>query len=163
MLDELADAVAGAVDRSGDDREEVLVLRLLVEPAQLLDRRARRDVAARRSAHAVADGEQPRARIARVLVVLADPADIGDGGVVQAQARRRVVGRTVDGRAVGHGLLPQLEDGLADPDLGAEGQGRGLRDAGAADIGAVGGAEVLDEPLVLGRGDARLASRPGIP
>src|SRR5687767_2646517 len=45
-------------------------------------------------------------------------------------------------------LLLQLEDGLADPDLGAEGDGGGLGDADAADVGAVGGAEVLDEPLV---------------
>src|SRR5919112_6461206 len=54
-------------------------------------------------------------------------------------------------------LLLQLEDGLADPDLGAEGDGRGLGDPGAADVGAVRGAEVLDEPLVARRRD------PGVP
>src|SRR4051794_39257754 len=46
------------------------------------------------------------------------------------------------------GLLPQLEDRLADADLGADRQRRRLGDADAADVGAVGGAEVLDEPLV---------------
>src|SRR5690349_2060280 len=47
-------------------------------------------------------------------------------------------------------LLPQLEDRLADADLGAERDRRGLGDPDRADVGAVGGAEVLDEPLVAG-------------
>ena len=54
-------------------------------------------------------------------------------------------------------LLPQLEDRLADADLGAERDRGGLGDPDGADVGAVGGAEVLDEPLVAGRRD------PGVP
>src|SRR3954451_7525251 len=54
-------------------------------------------------------------------------------------------------------LLPQLEDRLADADLGAERDRGGLGDPDGADVGAVGGAEVLDEPLVTGGRD------PGVP
>jgi hypothetical protein len=53
--------------------------------------------------------------------------------------------------------LAQLQDRLADPDLGAERDRGGLRDADGPDVGAVGGPEVLDEPLVAGGGD------PGVP
>src|SRR4051794_14253213 len=52
--------------------------------------------------------------------------------------------------------LAQLEDRLADPHLGAERDGGGLGDPDGADVGAVGGAEVLDEPLVSRRGDPRV-------
>src|SRR4051794_6984006 len=55
------------------------------------------------------------------------------------------------------GLLLQLEDRLADAHLGAQRDRGGLGDPHRADVGAVGGAEVLDEPLVAGRGD------PGVP
>src|SRR3954449_9378389 len=50
--------------------------------------------------------------------------------------------------------LAQLQDRLPDADLGAELEGGGLGDAAVADVGAVGGAEVLDEPLLTGAGDA---------
>src|SRR3954465_7103395 len=53
--------------------------------------------------------------------------------------------------------LAQLQDCLADAHLGAELDCRGLGDAAAADVGAVGGAEILDEPLVAGTGDAGVA------
>ena len=56
-----------------------------VEPPQLLHGRAGRDVAAGGSAHAVADREQPGSGVPGVLVVLADPADVGDRGVVEAE------------------------------------------------------------------------------
>ncbi len=88
VLDELTDPVVGAVDRPGDDGEQVVVLGVYVEPPQLLDRRTGRDVPAGGPADSVAHGEQPGPGVAGVLVVLADPADIGDGGVLQAQARR---------------------------------------------------------------------------
>ena len=74
----------------------------LVEAAELGDRGARRDVAAGRAADAVADGEQPRAGVAGVLVVLADATDVGDRGVVEAQARQRRSPGRLFGRLVGH-------------------------------------------------------------
>src|SRR4051794_39012272 len=56
-------------------------------------------------------------------------------------------------------LLPQLEDRLADADLGAERDRRGLGDPDGADVGAVGGAEILDEPLVTGSRDPGMPGR----
>src|SRR4051812_42239373 len=53
--------------------------------------------------------------------------------------------------------LAQLQDRLADADLRAEGERRGLGDPHRADVGAVGGAQVLDEPLVPARGDPGVA------
>src|SRR3546814_9826704 len=41
--------------------------------------------------------------------------------------------------------------------LGPESERGGLADPCLADVGAVGGAEVLDEPLLTGRGDAGVA------
>src|ERR1700710_2618103 len=57
------------------------------------------------------------------------------------------------------GSLAQLQDRLSDADLGAELEGGGLGDAAVADVGAVGGAEVLDEPLRAGVGDAGVPGR----
>ena len=142
LVDELADPVVGAVQGARDLGEQVLG-RLLGRACGSAGSRRGRDVAAGGAAHAVGDREQPGAGVPGVLVVLADPPDVGDRRVDQVQ--------------VGHGLLPQLEDGLADPDLRAEGEGGGLGDADGADVGAVGRPEVLDEPLVAGRGD------PGVP
>ena len=59
--------------------------RVLVEAAQLLHGGAAGDVAARGAADAVADGEQPRTGVPGVLVVLADPPDVGDRGVVEPE------------------------------------------------------------------------------
>src|SRR5690606_36655969 len=53
--------------------------------------------------------------------------------------------------------LPQRADRLPDPHLAAEVERDGLVDALGAEEGAVGGAEVLDEPGVAGGGD------PGVP
>ena len=136
--------------RASSSSAESLVGRL-VEAAELADRGGRGDVAAGRAADAVADGEQPRPGVPGVLVVAAHPADVGDGAVVEAQARQR---RGRLGRLVGHpGLLPELEDRLADADLGAHGDRGRLGDPHRADEGAVGGAEILDEPLVAGGRD----------
>src|ERR1700709_943460 len=55
------------------------------------------------------------------------------------------------------GSLAQLQDRLPDAHLGAELEGGGLGDAAVADVGAVGGAEVLDVPRLAGAGDARVA------
>src|SRR5262245_21976653 len=58
-----------------------------------------------------------------------------------------------------NGLLPEFQDRLADPDLRAERDRGGLGDPDGADVGAVGGAEVLDEPLVAGGRGPRVARR----
>jgi hypothetical protein len=52
------------------------------------------------------------------------------------------------------GLLLQLEGRLADPDPGAELEGGGLGEPLGADVGAVGGAEVLDVERLPGAADA---------
>ena len=101
----------GAVDGAGERLEQVAVGGA-VEPAQRLHRGAAGDVAAGRAADAVGDHEQVRAGVPGVLVVLADPADVGERGVAQRQrggVRRRRVGGAVRGDAlvvvlhVGHG------------------------------------------------------------
>ncbi len=84
LVDELADPVVGPVDGARHLAEQV-VGGLLVQLAQLLDGRARRDVAPGRAADAVAHGHHPGPDVAGVLVVLADPADVGDRRVVEAQ------------------------------------------------------------------------------
>ena len=102
VVDQLDQPVVGPVDRAGDPRQQVLgrvAGRRGVEAPELGDRRARGDVAAGGPADAVADGEQPGAGVPGVLVVLAHPADVGDGGVVQTQRRR---GRGCRLRCVGH-------------------------------------------------------------
>ena len=143
LVDQAADRPVGVVQGGGDPADLVgAVRRRLVELSQLRDRGRGGDVAPRRAPDPVADGEQPWSGVPGVLVVLADPAHVGDRGVVEQQVAHR---------------FPQLEDGLADPDLGSERDGGGLGDPDGADVGAVGGAEVLDEPLVAGRGD------PGVP
>ena len=124
--------------RAGGPRRRTCSARRLVESAQLLDRGRRGDVAARRAADPVADGEQVGAGVAGVLVVLADPADVGDRAVVELHflsSRIVLPMRTWVPRV--------MVVGLVDPDR--------------ADVGAVGGAEVLDEPLVAAGGD------PGVP
>ena len=87
LVDQLADPVVGAVQGAGDLAEQV-VGGLLVEPAELLDRRAGGDVAAGGAADAVADGEHPGSGVPGVLVVLADPADVGDRGELEAERHR---------------------------------------------------------------------------
>ena len=82
LVDELGDAVVGAVHRTRDLAEEVLV-GLLVELAQRLHGGARGEVAADRAADAVADREQPRTGVPAVLVLPADASDVGDRGVVE--------------------------------------------------------------------------------
>ena len=94
LVDQLADPVVGAVQGAGDRAEQV-VAGLLVEAAQLGDRGAGGDVTAGGAADAVADGEQPRSGVPGVLVVLADPADVGDRGVVEAHAGHFLSSRMV--------------------------------------------------------------------
>src|SRR5680860_482318 len=60
-------------------------------------------------------------------------------------------------RVINRALLPQLEDGLADADLRSELKSGGLRESLGTDVRAIGGAEILDEPLVPRRGN------PGVP
>ena len=117
-----------------------------VEPPQQRAPRCGGDVAAGRAADAVRDHQQVLAGVAGVLVVLAEPADVGHGGVAQRRRHR--------GSVVAWSILLQLERGLADPDLDAELERGRLGDPLGADVGAVGGAEVLDVPLVAGAGDA---------
>ena len=81
LVDELGDPVVRAVQRVADQTEQVAVAgvrarRSLLELAQLRDRRTRRDVAAGRAAHAVTDGDDVRADVPGVLVVLADATHI---------------------------------------------------------------------------------------
>src|SRR6478609_3684284 len=76
---------------------------------------------------------------------------------VAAYRRRRVAAGATGWSLIR--LLPELQDRLADADLGPEGDRRGLGDAHGADERAVGGAEVLDEPLVAGGGDPRVPRR----
>jgi hypothetical protein len=91
-VDEPADADVGLVQRPGHPVEQPgpgVVGGRVVELAQLLDGGRRRDIAAGRATHAVADAQQPRPGVTGVLVVLADPADIGDRRVVEAEAHLR--------------------------------------------------------------------------
>ena len=84
LVDQLGDPVVRAVQRVADQPEQVALAgvrtgRGLLELAQLRDRRAGRDVAAGRAADTVADGDEVRADVPGVLVVLADATDVGDG------------------------------------------------------------------------------------
>ncbi len=133
VVDDLGDPVVGPVQGARDGAAQVGVSAGGVELAQLADGGAGGQVAAGGPAHAVADGDHPRAGVAGVLVVLADPADVGDRGVAQTERHR---------------LLPQLDHRLADPHLRAERERGRLGDPDGPDVGAVGRAEVLDEPLV---------------
>ena len=88
LVDELGDPGVGAVQRAADLAEQLLLRgvgrgRVVVELAQLGDRGARRDVAAGRAADAVAHGDQVRADVPGVLVVLADATHVGDRGEVE--------------------------------------------------------------------------------
>ena len=89
LVDQAPDPHVRLVHLLGDPVEQVGLGRRGVERAQLLDRGARGDVAAGGPADAVADGEEPGAGVAGVLVVLADPPDVGDRGVVEAQTHFR--------------------------------------------------------------------------
>src|SRR4051794_16578272 len=86
LLDQLGDAVVGAVDRPGERFEHVLRGRF-VEPADRLDRGAAGDVTAGSAADPVGDDEQVWAREAGVLVVLADAPDVGQRGVAPTEGR----------------------------------------------------------------------------
>ena len=111
----------------------------LVELAQRLHRGARGEVAADRTADAVADREQPRTGVPAVLVLPADASHVGDRGVVEEHHFRssRIVlpTRTWTPRPMVVGWVMRT----------------------GPDVGAVGGAEVLDEPLVATGGDAGVA------
>ena len=141
VVDDLGDPVVGPVQGARDGAAQVGV-RPRVELAELADGGAGGQVSAGGPADAVADGDHPRAGVAGVLVVLADPAHVGDRGVAQTERHR---------------LLPQLDHRLADTHLRAERERGRLGDPDGPDVGAVGRAEVLDEPLVARRGD------PGVP
>ena len=73
LVDELADPVVGAVQGAGDLAEQVVGWAAR-RGCAAAGPRCGGDVAAGRAADAVADGEQPRAGVPGVLVVLADPA-----------------------------------------------------------------------------------------
>ena len=88
LVDELGDPVVGAVDGAGDGLEEVTV-GCGVEVVEQL-RAVEEATSPRGTAHPVGDDEQVLAGVPGVLVVLADPPDVGQGGVAQAQG---VIGR----------------------------------------------------------------------
>ncbi len=87
LVDELREPVVGAVDRARHRFGHVL-RRRRVEAAQDLHRRAARDVAPRGPAHPVGDHQQVGTGEAGVLVVLPHAADVGQGGVAEAQRSR---------------------------------------------------------------------------
>ena len=93
VVDQVPDPLRGPVDRTGHLLEPgVLVVvraRRLVDAADLADGRARGEVAPGRTADAVADRQQPRPGVPGVLVVLADPPDVGDRGVLQSERHLR--------------------------------------------------------------------------
>ena len=99
------------------------------------------DVAGGVAAHAVGDDEQVRPGIRR-------SPRCGSCGPARRRSGRRSAGRWPSG------LLPQLEDGLADPQGGADLDRDRVGEAVAAEVGAVGGAEVLDEPALGALEDA---------
>ncbi len=83
-LDDLGEPVVGQMDGRGELAEGV-VARRDVELAQGVDRGAAGDVAAGGAADPVGDHEQVRAGVPGVLVVAADPADVGERGEAQGQ------------------------------------------------------------------------------
>ena len=100
LLDQLGDPVVGPVDGAGERLQQVR-RRGRVEAPHRLDRGAARDVPAGGTAHAVRHHQEVAAREAGVLVVLAHPADVGEGRVAQREPRRGAVpGGTVGGSAV---------------------------------------------------------------
>ncbi len=106
LLDQLRDPVVRPVQRAGDPGQQRLAVGVrgrLVEPAQHGDRGAGGEVAAGGAAHPVADREQPGTGVPAVLVVLADPADVGDRRVVELL--RRVTDRGHAGPLRGVDLL----------------------------------------------------------
>ena len=114
--------------------------RVVVEVRERGDDDLAGDLAGRVAAHAVGDGEQPGPGVDRVLVVAADQAAVGARGVAQARSAHRT----------------QLQHGLADADrLAGVDQQRAL-DPLLVEVGAVGGAEVLDEPLAAAVGQPRV-------
>ena len=99
LLDELGDPVVRPVDGAGEGLEQVRGRRA-VEPAERLHGGAAGHVAAGRAAHAVGDDQQVLARVAGVLVVLADPADVGQRGVAQREPVATGLGDGIVGTVV---------------------------------------------------------------
>ena len=108
---------------------------VVVEGGERGDGDGARDVTRGGAAHAVGDGDQARTRVDGVLVVRADQPDVGSRREAQHEA---------------HANSPaQLQNGLADADRRARGDRRRLGHLGAVEEGAVGRAEILDQPLAV--------------
>ena len=78
LLDDLREPLVGHQDRAGQSGQQV-VGRLGVQPLDGLDRDRGGQVAGRGATHPVGNHDQVGARVAGVVVLLPDPADVGDG------------------------------------------------------------------------------------
>jgi hypothetical protein len=166
LVDLRRDRLVRLVQPVGDPGEQVGRAGRLVELAQLVDRRARGDVTTGGSADAVADGQQPRAGVAGVLVVLAHATDVGDGVVGEAELLRRFLDEgaalrhrdglvlgSVDGRPVGR---QRLLDGQRahHREVGRGARGRG-RKVGVVRLGGVRGRRLIVRRGLGGRSRLR--------
>ncbi len=145
-LGHLGELVVGGRDPLQQSRTRLAAAQgLTIEVDERADHGGRRDVTAGVAAHAVGHRQQARPGIPGVLVLRTDHADVGARGVVEGEGHRRGC------------LTPQLDDGLADPQRAAGLDPDGAGEPLGADEGAVGGAEVLDEPGAVAVED------PGVP
>lgn len=174
LLDHHAQLVIGPLDRRTERSEDVRARDVVVELDERGDHLGAGDLTGRLAAHAVGDGEKARTGVAGVLVALSDHALVRSGGEAQgkthAHLTRRLgvqpvsshtahppvgsragsVARAVAARSLRSlivVLLPQLDDGLADPDRRAQRNRRRGGESGPVEICAVGGPEILDDPL----------------
>ena len=144
-FDDPADRCTGVIDRVGECCEDLARLRWRqLELGERGDGGGGRELAGRVTAHAIGDDEQAGAGVARILIAASHEADIRPCCVSKAK---------------GHlPLLLHLDRGAPDPKGGTDGEESGRGDACAIDPGAVGGAEVLDEPGAFRGVDAGMAA-----
>ncbi|ESU50049.1 hypothetical protein P376_1974 [Streptomyces sp. HCCB10043] len=176
LLDHDAQLVVGLLYGGAERGQEIGSRYVVVERDERGDHLGAGDLTGRLAAHAVGDGEEPGAGVAGVLVSLADHALVRPGGEAQRQTHAHLARRLgvqpvsshtahppVGNRAastVGTAaarslrslivvLLPQLDDGLADTDRRAQRNWCRGGEPGPFQIRAVGGPEILDDPLAV--------------
>ena len=115
---------------------------IVVEASEGSDHDRAGDLAGSGATHAVGNGQADAGWRSRSLRCL------------RAAVRRRSARCTSIASDMATSSLPQLEDGLADPNRHAERDDGGTGDAGALQVCAVGRAEVLDDPVRLDAGRA---------
>ena len=129
-VDGVAEVLVGHVDGGAQRVDERVAGHVLVERGHGRDDEVARDVTGGHAAHAVGDGEQPRPGVHGVLVAVPDQPAVTAGGVAQGKCHGRSSSEVRPMR-------------IGTP----RGTGVGAGDLGPIEVGPVGRAEVLNEPL----------------